>query len=412
MNSPRNIFLWALYDFANSIILITFFLYFAQWVVVEKGIQDIYYNLTFTAAAILLLLTVPITGFLLDKYWRRITGLRYTTFATALLFLISAIGAIHDNVPVALIFFTLGMYIYLLTFTFYTPLLNDIASPEKIGRISGIGIACNYAGQFAGLLLALPFSNGLVSFFGASSRLETLIPSVIVFVVLTLPTIIWFYEPPRPKAIIHFKTEVKEFGTATKNLFLYPGIALFIITYFLFNDAILTASNNFPIFMEQVWAVSDNVKTYLLLGIIITSGIGGLLGGMVSDRLGHKRTMVLILAVWIVLLPLVGLVTNFTVFIVCAVAMGFWFGASWTVSRSVMSYLIPPGSNNLAFGYFGLIERASSFIGPVVWGSVVGAFVSIGSFRYRLAIVAVTGFIVLGLWTMMKVRSDRITSLK
>ncbi|MEZ4195600.1 MAG: hypothetical protein R3B53_04410 [Candidatus Paceibacterota bacterium] len=79
MQTKRNIFLWALYDFANSLVSIVFFLYFAQWIVVGRGTPDIYFNLTFTASAFLLLLTAPIAGLLLDKHYRRIAGLRVTT---------------------------------------------------------------------------------------------------------------------------------------------------------------------------------------------------------------------------------------------------------------------------------------------------------------------------------------------
>jgi MFS-type transporter involved in bile tolerance (Atg22 family) len=58
------------------------------------------------------------------------------------------------------------MFSYQLTFTCYTPLINDIATPERRGRISGYGIAANYLGQFVGLLFVLPFSKGTISWFG------------------------------------------------------------------------------------------------------------------------------------------------------------------------------------------------------------------------------------------------------
>ena len=83
MQSKQNVFLWILYDFANSIVSVVFFLYFVQWLVIEQGVSDFAFNLTFTIAAILLFLTVPLTGSLLDTRWRRITGLRYTTIFTA-----------------------------------------------------------------------------------------------------------------------------------------------------------------------------------------------------------------------------------------------------------------------------------------------------------------------------------------
>jgi MFS family permease len=104
MNTKRNVFLWALYDFSNSLLSIVFFLYFAQWVVIDRGISDLYFNLTFTVAAILLLLTVPITGFLLDKYFRRITGLRYSTVAVIVLYSACSLSAVFEYDMAALIF--------------------------------------------------------------------------------------------------------------------------------------------------------------------------------------------------------------------------------------------------------------------------------------------------------------------
>jgi len=407
MDTKRNVFLWVTYDFANSLVSIVFFLYFAQWIVVDKGMADIYFNLTFTISALLLLFTAPITGFLLDKYFRRITGLRYTTIATSLLYGTCALFVISGMGVPALIFFTLGLYMYLLTFTFYTPLINDISKPEKRGKVSGMGIAANYLGQFTGLLIVLPFSNGSISFFDSAARAETLLPAVIAFTLLALPMLIWFKEPQKEKVLFQLKSEWKNLLSETKRLFLFPGIALFMLAYFLFNDAILTASNNFPIFLEQVWGVSDTIKTYILLGILVTSGIGGLVSGMIADRFGHKRTLVFIISGWIFILPLIGFINNFTLFIIATTIMGFWFGSNWAVSRSVMSYLAPPQGHNLAFAYFGLVERASSFVGPIVWGLVVTSLVSIGSDRYRFAVLAVTIFIVLGLVALIKVKSDR-----
>ena len=407
MDTRRNIFLWVSYDFANSLVSIVFFLYFAQWIVIDRGIADIYFNLTFTISALFLLFTAPITGFLLDKYFRRITGLRYATIATSLLYGTCALFAISGMGVPALIFFTLGLYMYLLTFTFYTPLINDISRQEKRGKVSGMGIAANYLGQFTGLLIVLPFSNGSISLFDSAARAETLLPAVIAFTLLALPMLIWFKEPEKEKNPFQLKSEWKNLVSETKRLFLFPGIALFMLAYFLFNDAILTASNNFPIFLEQVWGVSDTIKTYILLGILVTSGIGGLVSGMIADRFGHKRTLVFIISGWIFILPLIGFINNFTLFIIATTIMGFWFGSNWAVSRSVMSYLAPPQGHNLAFAYFGLVERASSFVGPIVWGLVVTSLVSIGSDRYRFAVFAVTIFIVLGLVALTKVKSDR-----
>lgn len=410
MQTKGNIFLWALYDFANSLVSIVFFLYFAQWLVIDKGVSDLYFNLSFTVSALLLLFTVPLTGTLLDKYLRRITGLRYTTIFTVVFLGICAILAISDKPILALIFYTIGFYSYLLSFTFYTPLINDISKPERRGLVSGLGISANYLGQIVGLLIALPFSNGSLSFFGSTPRAETLLPSVLFFFVLSLPMLIFFKEPKKESGKLIFKQGLKEMATETKLLLSYSSVAFFLLAFFLFNDAILTAVNNFPIFLEQVWGISDTIKTYLLLAVLVTSAIGGTLSGFIADKLGHKRTLIFILIGWAIIFPFMGLITNFKLFVVMSIILGLWFGANWAVSRSLMSHLAPKGKHNLAFAYYGLAERASSFVGPIVWGLIVSQLVSMGSYRYRIAMLSLAGFIILGLFFLSKVKDDRETT--
>lgn len=49
----KNIFLWALYDFANSIIMIVFLFYFSQWLVVDSQKPDWWYNVVLVASSLL-----------------------------------------------------------------------------------------------------------------------------------------------------------------------------------------------------------------------------------------------------------------------------------------------------------------------------------------------------------------------
>jgi MFS transporter, UMF1 family len=410
MKTKSNIFNWVLYDFANSIVFIVFFLYFSQWIVIEQGLSDLSYNLTFTISAVLLLLTVPLTGTLLDKHWRRITGLRYTTIFSALFFATTAILAINNKPVLALIGFAIALYFYLMAFTFYTPLINDIASEDSRGKVSGWGIAGNYLGQITGLLIVLPFSQGTWNLFSSSARAETLLPATIIFLIFSLPMLIFFKEDAKKRDvevsggfINHVKHTIKE----SKSIISIRSVGFFLLAYLLFNDAIITVANNFGIFLEQVWHVSDTIKTMILLGILLTSAIGGTVSGIIADKYGHKKTLMGILILWAVVFPFIGFINKFSLFIVAAVIMGLAFGANWTVSRSLMGHVAPKGKHNLAFAYFGLAERASSFLGPLVWGLVVSGLVNLGSVRYRIAISVLTFFIFLGIWSLTKVKSDR-----
>jgi len=120
----------------------------------------------------------------------------------------------------------------------------------------------------------------------------------------------------------------------------------------------------------------------------------------------------IILIGWAIIFPFMGLLTNFVLFVAGAIILGLWFGSNWAVSRSVMSYLAPKGKHNLAFAYFGLAERASSFIGPIVWGLIVSKLVSMGNYRYRIAMLSLAVFIVLGILALSRVKDDRKIEIK
>lgn len=296
MVMKKNIFLWALYDFANSIVSISFFLYFSQWYVVEQGIADIWFNSLFTGTAVLLLFTVPFVGRALDRGYPKLVGLRMTTVASFVFYCGTALFAIYSPGSHILIslFFLLGMYSYLLSFTFYTPFISNLSNDTNRGKISGIGICANYLGQLVAVVICLPFANEAISFFSASPKLEPLLPTTIIFFILALPMLFFFKDSSR---IADEKTPSSEKGVISDfvSLCATNGLGFFFLSYFLFNDGILTAANNFPIYLEQVFAVSDTLKSAALGAILIGSAIGAPVFGFLADKYGHKKMLALIL---------------------------------------------------------------------------------------------------------------------
>ena len=70
MNRKR-LFVWSLYDFANSIVQINWLLYLSQWLVVDKGLPEIWYGGFYSAVTLLLLVTSPILGVYSDRLSRK-----------------------------------------------------------------------------------------------------------------------------------------------------------------------------------------------------------------------------------------------------------------------------------------------------------------------------------------------------
>ena len=404
--NKTNIFLWTLYDFANSVVVVVFFFYFSQWLVIEQGIPDLGYNAIYAVGSVLLLLTAPVLGAIADKTGRQSAYLIRVTFAMAVAFLGTSLAALFvANHPLlAALFFLLSNYFYQLSFVFYNSLLPDIAPPERWGRVSGIGQAGNWLGQIAGLGLALPFAAGAFYVFGEAGRAQTFLPAVLAFIVLALPFLL-FFKPARPVAqgtpsIGH---ELRQQWAQFKRLVRAPGMALFFISYFFFMDALITVANNFPIYLQNVFNVPDRLKTLLLVGLLVMAAIGALLSGVIADRIGLKRTLAIVLGSWIVILPLLGFATDVTSFSILTVLAGVSFGSIWAVTRAVMTALCPKDQLSFGFGFYTLTERAAAFLGPLSWGAITWFLESLGATRYRVAMVAMAAYVAIGLVLFLKV---------
>jgi len=408
----KRLILWALYDFANSFVLITFFLYYSQWLVVDRGVSDFWFNMTFVGSSLLFLLTVPVAGSIADKIKVNMPGLRITTLLSILFFSATGFVAVFfpEHYVISIITFSLATYFYLFCFTFYNPLLHDVATPEKHGLASGWGQFGNWLGEMAGLLVALPFAAGTVTLFGDPGRAQTLIPAAVLFLLFALPMLVFFKESgARTVVPINIKAEYKNVFKSFWELCKSPGVGLFLLAYFFFNDAITTASNNFPIYVDKLFGVSDDIKSYLLIGILITSAISAPISGWIADRIGFRKTLLGILGGWLVIIPLMAVAKDFTFFVFIVIAMGLWFGSIWTVTRAYLLRLTPPSMTNRSFTYYTLMERLATFIGPISWGLIVTYGPKVGALNYRLAAVMMAVFVLIGIIFAKKLPEGHVT---
>ncbi|TAK95785.1 MFS transporter [Patescibacteria group bacterium] len=404
--NKKKVFLWSLYDFANSIAMIVFFLYYSQWIVIDKGVSDFWFNMSFVGSSVLLLLTAPVAGAISDKIKVKMPGLKITTLLSSLFFLATGINAsfFPEHHIVSLFLFTLATYFYLFCFVFYNALITDVAHPSKHGTVSGWGIFSNYAGQITGLLVTLPLATGAVVLWGEPGRAQPLIPAAILFLLLALPTILFFKEESvREKVSISIGGEYKKVISSFKSLIGAPGLGTFFLAYFLFNDALITASNNFPIYLEKVLSISDTVKTFLLILIMLTSAIGAIIGGWVTDRVGHKRSLIGVLLGWVITYAGMIISTNFIWFAIFSGMMGLFFGATWAVTRALVTQLTPPDALNQSFTYYTLMERFATFVGPITWGLIVTIPFRAPGTSYRLAAASMCLFVIVGLYIAKKI---------
>jgi UMF1 family MFS transporter len=396
MNKKR-LFLWSLYDFANSLAFINFLLYFTQWMVIDGGLSDFWYNAMFAITSILLFFSAPTLAAFTDRYGGRKYLLNFSTVGIFVSYCLAVffayLGTQHIFIIAAL--FLVGQYFYQLSFVFYNSLIEDVSDTEHRARASGIGQFSNSIGQIVGLLIALPLS---------ATSLQPLLPSLVLFIIFALPMMILFKDskPKSNKMTVKVLREgEKDYIKKMIAFFSVSASIPFLVSFFFFNDAFITLSNNYPIYMERVFGVSDDIKNYLLLSVLLMSALGGLIFGWVADKYGDLKTLKLILFCWIVLIPCFALSRGLLSLVVFSSIIGFFMGPIWTVSRSYLSKVLGRDELTYGFTFYTISERFATLLGPVAWGLIIATF-GTQEIYYRIALLSMVVFLIVGLLVLYK----------
>src|SRR3954447_8189606 len=83
---------------------------------------------------------------------------------------------------------------------------------------------------------------------------------------------------------------------------------------------------------------------------LTASAVGGILGGVLADRIGRARTLMLNVAVYSLFTLLSGLATSYAMLMTFRVFEGIGFGAEWGVGAVLVAELVRPASRGRALG--------------------------------------------------------------
>ncbi|HEY4512051.1 MAG TPA: MFS transporter [Candidatus Paceibacterota bacterium] len=400
---------WALYDFANSIVLMAFLFYFSQWLVIDQGKPAWWYNAALVISSALFILTAPIVSKKIDASKAKIIGLRLWTLMTFAGYLVvSLLVMLTDGMEVlTTVLYTLSTYAYLVCFLYFTPMLNDLSKPENRSWISGIGQGANSIGQVAGVLITLPFVNGL-TLFGQPGRAQALLPAVIIFGLLALPMLLLYREEKNITRNDAQNKEKPNIIALFKSVFSFKPLAFFLLAYFFFSDALLTFGNNFPLYLETVHHVTDTVKSVLTAGILILAAIGAVVFGKIADKKGKLKTLKAILIIWCFIFLAMVLVTSFKALIPIFLFAGILFGAVWGVSRALVGELAPSHLIASSYSFYVVAERFATFVGPALW-SIALIVMGEGVQGYQTGLLFLSMLLIISLFVLKKVEIKEVT---
>ncbi len=298
------------------------------------------------------------------------------------------------------------------SFVVYDSILCRIATPDERDRISSRGWAFGYLG--GGLLLALNLAlmssyASLGISYSLAIRLSLLSAGVWwagfsfipVFGLRNLPRT--GLDEPLDRANLTRPGPFAQLAATFGDLKRFPNTLKFLVAYLFFNDGIQTVISQSSLFAtgELQMSTSQVMTTFLLTQFV---AFGGALGfGRIATRLGAKRTVLLGLVIWLVVVVVAFFLPagNLAWLLVLGSAIGLVMGGTQALSRSLYSQLVPKAREAEYFSFYQAMERGTSWLGTLVFGLVFQVTQS-----YRYALVALVAFFIVGglLLTRVNVR--------
>ena len=161
---------------------------------------------------------------------------------------------------------------------------------------------------------------------------------------------------------------------------------MFVIATILYTDAANTVVVNTSLYGRVVFGMGDGEIRNLLILSIAFGALGAAGFGFLTDRLGPKRSLVLVIVCWLVAVATAVLAVEAWMLLAAGPLFGVALGATWVVSRVMLISLSPPEKLGEFFGFYVLAGRFSAVTGPALTGAILTVFSGLGPGAYRLAL--------------------------
>ncbi len=406
-NRRREIFAWCMYDFANSafptlIITVAYSVYFKEIVAGGGGNADFLWGLSLSLAMIIsVTITPPLSTIADSRSHRKRFLLLYTyvcVLATALLASVTT-----GMILAGMLLFIIATAAFESSLIFYNSFLPDVSTRKTIGKISGWGWGLGYLGGLLCLFLVKPFLAGGFSPENLPLFRLSFVAVAGFYGLFSLPLIFWLREAPaRPAEQQNPKGAFAELWRTLGEIRKTPGALRFLLAFFLYNDGIVTVISFSSIYAVSTLKFTMNEVLGLFIAVQVSAGIGAFTLGYLVDSWGPRKTILLTLANWCVVVIAAYFTSTKSVFLSVSLLAGLSLGSSQSASRALMASYIPGNRSAQSFSFYGVCGKMSSVLGPIVFGGV-----SALTGNQRLAILSVLVFFLLGgalLWLTPEAR--------
>lgn len=427
MNDRRQIFGWAMYDWANSAYITTVTvavlpIFFTNVVVGPEGFRiggftiraSILWGWMIGVASLISFVVAPFLGAISDFsatkkkflmvfcYIGSISAiLLYTAgegdvIRTMIIFLVAQVGFVSGNV-------------------FYDAFLPQIASEDRIDWVSGLGFAWGYIG--GGLQFAL--SIALISFHGffgisqiTASRIAMASAGIWwgAFAIVTFSTLressVAMPMPARYRGmnriVAVIRIGIDRTLSTARHVGRFKHLVLFLVSFMIYNNGIQSVITLATAYGSDELKFSPTDLMLTLLIIQFVAFFGSLMFGKLAQRLSAKTALLITLLLWSGVIIYAYFMTRPLEYYILGIVVGLSMGGSQALSRSLYGSMIPVEASAEFYGFYSVFSKFSAILGPftfALFGMVTGSL--------RLALLSLIVFFILGLILLAAVDVDR-----
>ncbi len=409
----REVFGWAMYDFANSgyttvVITAVFAAYFVGGIAHKAEWATFAWTAALSISYAIVMFTMPSLGAYADLRAAKKRLLLLTTVACVVTTAALALAGPGSVVlAMVLIIFSNTFYSYGESLT--AAFLPELAKPEAFGKVSGWGWSFGYFGG----MLALGLSLGYVLW--AQSQqipadkfvpITMLITAVIYGAAATVT--FWLLGEraiPNPSALHQsgLKASLTQLKTTFKQARRFKDFMWFLACGVCYQGGVAVAITLAAIYAEQVIGFMPQETMMLIFVLNIAAAVGAFGFGYFQDKVGHKLALGITLVGWIATCVIAAITTTKGGFWYAAAIAGFCMGSSQSAGRAMAGLFAPPQQLGEFFGLWTFATRLASIIGPLSYGAIT--WMTGGN--QRIAILSTSVLFLAGLLLLQPVNVKR-----
>ena len=358
-----------------SIVGFAFVLPFIPFYIREIGVTDeklvpVWAGILGAAASLTMTVFSPIWGWLSDRYGRKLMVER-AMFAGAVITM--AMGLVGDVYQLLVLRLLSGVFTGTISAS-----ISLVSSVLPVANL-GFGLGLMQVAVFLGMTLG-PWLGGMIA--DAVGYRLTFIAGGLLLLLGGLLVLMKAKEQfVRPSS-----SSLKQSGRM-RTLFALPGFVSLMAVFFLFHFSIQIAIPVLPLFIEEVGNLKTEVAstTGLMFAVTgATASISAVAIGYLSDRIGHRRVLIVNLFITGLMWATHALARSIPQLLVIRILFGFAAGGNLPTLNALVGKLTTKETYGKAYGLMASMTSLGMTLGPLAGGILASHL----GFRWPFVVVS------------------------